>query len=210
VGVCESMKTGELRVFVDGTGEAGYGAWALVVHSDTKPVLVDFRFGTEVTHSHQPMELTAAIKAAQWLGTNAPLRTAEILSDSKNYIVRCFDEKWYIRWQQSEPWRGSGRRKVKYVDLWKSLFGALNELEYVQRINYVTGHKGIQGNVQAHALCRAALRSTHPNAAYRWTWDRVVHEIRLAFDAARVKESDGVLRRLRQFADESAEIDQRS
>jgi ribonuclease HI len=204
------MKIREFGVFIDGTGEAGYGAWALVVHSDTKPGLVDFRFGAEVTHSHQPMELTAVIKAAEWLRTNAPSRTAEILSDSKNYIVRCFDEKWYIRWQQSEPWRGSGRRRVKYVDLWKSLFEALSELEHVQRIDYVTGHKGIPGNVQAHVLCGAALRSTHPDPGRRWTWDRVVHEVRHAFDAGRVRESDGVLERLREFADECTGMNERT
>ncbi|MDQ3660013.1 MAG: hypothetical protein M3454_02920 [Actinomycetota bacterium] len=200
----------ELRVYVDGTWTAGYGAWALVVHSDTKAGLVDFGFGAGVAHSHQPMELTAALEAARWLKVNAYTRRAEILSDSKEYLVKCFDKKWYLRWRQSEPWRGAGSRKVKYVDLWKALFAALSELQYVQRIDLVRGHIGISGNVQAHTLCGAALGVTHPEAVHRWTWDRVERDVRRLFDADGTKESDVVLKRLRQFAEERTDMDQRS
>jgi ribonuclease HI len=63
------------------------------------------------------MEIKAALEAVTTLGVSAgPI---EVVSDS-TYVVHCFRDKWYVKWQQN-GWRNSQKKPVQNRDLWEPL-----------------------------------------------------------------------------------------
>lgn len=83
------------------------------------------------------MELTAAIKALEYLRDSDTHGLMEVFTDSQ-YLMRGMTE-WLPRWKQRHWFTASGE-PVKNRDLWEAL-DSLN-LHFRPRWTWVRGHKG--------------------------------------------------------------------
>jgi ribonuclease HI len=73
--------------------------------------------GANPRTTNQRMEITAALEAVTTL--SAAPGAIEVVSDS-TYVVNCFRDKWYVKWQRS-GWVNSQRKPVANRDLWEPL-----------------------------------------------------------------------------------------
>ena len=94
-----------IEVFTDGAcqGNPGPGGWAWAVAPDG----VVCGSGGEAHSTNQRMEMTAVLMALRSIDG-----ALTIVSDS-TYVVNCFRDRWWVKWQ-SNGWRNSmGRWKSK-------------------------------------------------------------------------------------------------
>ena len=96
------------------------------------------------------MELRAAVEALRAL--DRP-RTVDLHSDSA-YLVNCFRERWYDRWQRN-GWRNAQGKPVDNRDLWEALLAlaAIHDVTW----HKVAGHSGHPENDRADRLARTAI-----------------------------------------------------
>lgn len=109
--------------------------------------------GSEKDTTNNRMELKgflAALKSANEIET--PNTEINIFCDSA-YIVNCFDQQWYLRWQLN-GWRASDKQPVKNQDLWKEIINefVLANRHLIVNIYKVDGHKGNFWNEAADDL----------------------------------------------------------
>ncbi len=100
--------------------------------------------------TNQRMELTAALEG---LRAVVPGRRVRLHSDSA-YVVNCFRDKWYERWEQN-GWHGAGKKPVTNRDLWEALLAEVRprDVEWVK----VQGHAGDPLNERVDELARKAI-----------------------------------------------------
>jgi ribonuclease HI len=98
------------------------------------------------------MELTAV---AEGLAAIPGRRRVHVHSDSA-YIVSCFREGWWERWEKT-GWRNSQKRPVANRDLWERILLETRRHEVVW--HKVRGHAGDPLNERVDELARAAIRS---------------------------------------------------
>jgi ribonuclease HI len=139
----------EVTIYTDGacSYNPGPGGWAAVLLTNSKCKEI---FGGEKHTTNNRMELTAVIKALQAL--KVPCKV-NIYSDSA-YIVNCFQQKWYIKWQKN-GWCNSTNQQVENQDLWKELLN-LTKIHQVEFIK-VKGHSNIDLNNRCDKLARASI-----------------------------------------------------
>ena len=77
-----------------------------------------------------------------------------IVSDS-TYVVNCFRDKWYERWQ-TNGWKNAKKEPVANVDLWKPLIELV--LARDPKWRWVKGHSGDPMNDLVDELAVAASR----------------------------------------------------
>jgi ribonuclease HI len=127
----------------------GGGAWAYVMMKDG---LVIENTGKVAETTNNRMEMLAAIEGLRALSEAAEV---ELYSDSA-YLVNCFREKWYLKWQQN-GWRNSKDLPVVNKDLWEELL-SLNEKHQVTYCK-VKGHANDELNNRCDELAGKARRS---------------------------------------------------
>ena len=117
-------------VFTDGdcSGNPGPGGWAWAVPGGR------FASGYKDHTTNQEMELMAAVQALASIDGGI-----HVVTDS-TYVRNCFRDRWYAKWR-ANGWRTSGRRPVKYVELWKPLIDAF-ESGRMDLPEWVKGHSG--------------------------------------------------------------------
>jgi ribonuclease HI len=76
-----------------------------------------------------------------------------VVSDS-TYVVNCFRDKWYVRWQ-ANGWRNARKQPVANADLWKPLVELV--LGGKVRFRWVKGHGTDPMNELVDALAVAAI-----------------------------------------------------
>jgi ribonuclease HI len=105
--------------------------------------------GGESLTTNQRMELTAA---REGLSAVEGRRRIALYSDSA-YLINCFRDRWYVRWQQN-GWRNSQKKLVENRDLWEALIAlaARHDVHWEK----VAGHSGHPLNDRADRLARAA------------------------------------------------------
>ena len=145
------MRDALVTIYCDGAclGNPGPGGWAAIIIEDTVP-LREIAGGEPVT-TNQRMELRAALEGLRALP--APRRVA-VHSDSA-YLVNCFRDRWYERWQ-ANGWRNAQRRPVENRDLWEALLA--EAARHAVQWHKVRGHSGVPLNERADALAVAAAR----------------------------------------------------
>jgi ribonuclease HI len=132
---------------VSGNGTAGsYGGWAAIVLLGTDERELS---GAERGATNQQMELRAAIEGLRALPD--PCRVT-LYCDS-SYVVECFLQNWWERWQEN-GWRSSKRRPVDNRALWEELLKltAVHKVKWVK----VPGHSGDELNERCDRLAVAA------------------------------------------------------
>ena len=97
-------------------------------------------------------EMTAAIRGLSSLKSPS---NVDLYSDSA-YLVNCFIEKWYIKWQKN-GWINSRRVPVENRDLWEELI----MLSEVHNVNFlkVKGHANDKLNNRCDKLAGEARKS---------------------------------------------------
>lgn len=134
-------------IYTDGACEPnpGRGGWAFVVYRDDKEIYSEC--GGDTNSTNNVMEMTAVIKAFEWLLSNGSGMHARVLSDSQYVVKGCND--WRHGWKK-RSWRRNTGELVKNVELWKRLDGLLTLTPI--RLEWVKGHAGIRGNERADEL----------------------------------------------------------
>jgi ribonuclease HI len=106
--------------------------------------------GGERATTNQRMELRAAIEG---LAAIPGRRRVRLHSDSA-YVVNCFRDRWWERWEQN-GWLGTGRKPVTNRDLWERLLAETrrHDVTWVK----VAGHAGDALNEQVDRAARAEI-----------------------------------------------------
>ncbi len=125
-----------IRIYTDGgcRGNPGPGAWAYLIINDIGRT---HNSGFLINTTNNVMELTAAIRALEYLRDSDTHGLMEVFTDSQ-YLMRGMTE-WLPRWKQRHWFTASGE-PVKNRDLWEAL-DSLN-LHFRPRWTWVRGHKG--------------------------------------------------------------------
>lgn len=143
-------------IYTDGAargnpGNGGYGALLLFVDGEGNTHEMELSGGFENTTNNR-MELLGVIEALEHL--KFPCRVT-IHSDSK-YVCDAFNQHWVDSWLK-RGWKGTNRKPVKNMDLWKRLLKAKegHECTFV----WVKGHAGHEFNERVDALATTAADS---------------------------------------------------
>ncbi len=138
-----------VTIYTDGacSGNPGPGGWAAIVIDGGREREIS---GGETSTTNQRMELRAAIEG---LAAVEGRRRVALHSDSA-YLVNCFRDKWYVRWQQN-GWRNVQRKPVENRDLWEALIALAARHDVTW--HKVAGHSGDRFNERADRLARAAI-----------------------------------------------------
>lgn len=102
----------------NGTSNA-VGAWAFCVVETATQKLVHSDVAVECNTTNQRMELTAAIKALEWVEYAISGNPVAIYSDSA-YLLNCIKQMWWIKWERN-GWVNSKKEPVANKDLWMQL-----------------------------------------------------------------------------------------
>jgi len=134
------MKT--VNIYTDGAcsgnqNENNIGGWGAILEYGAA---IKELHGGEKNTTNNRMELTALIEALACLKEKK--LDIRVFSDS-SYLVNCFKEKWYIKWQ-SNGWKTSSKAHVENKELWEKLI----ELMKDQQLSFylVKGHIDINGS----------------------------------------------------------------
>ena len=140
------MKT--VIIYTDGAcrGNPGPGGWG---------VLIKYReyskemYGGDASTTNNKMELTAAIEALKEIKEPCEI----ILYTDSKYVLKGIEE-WIHNWKK-RGWKGSNRKPVKNIELWKKL----DELrdKHTIKWNWVKGHSGDPGNETADMLANRGI-----------------------------------------------------
>lgn len=143
-------KAKAVDVYTDGacSGNPGPGGWAAVLLLATGPEELS---GGERRTTNNRMEMMAVIEALRRLPSDVG---AHVHSDSA-YLVNCFKQQWYVRWQKN-GWRTSTGKAVENKDLWVQLLDLYHSRPCVNFIK-VKGHSTVKWNNRCDSLARGAL-----------------------------------------------------
>ncbi|HEV8640397.1 MAG TPA: ribonuclease HI [Methylomirabilota bacterium] len=142
---------GEVVVYTDGAcaGNPGPGGWAAVITDGDEERIVS---GAEPATTNQRMELTAAIEG---LAAIPGRRRVRLHTDSA-YLVNCFRDRWWERWERN-GWIGADKKPVVNRDLWERLLAQTRRHDVVWV--KVAGHSGDALNDRVDRLARQAIAS---------------------------------------------------
>ena len=131
-----------VSIYTDGACKKnpGRGGWAFVVVKDDEQL--HSTYGSEVYTTNNRMEMTAVIKALEYLrdsGGNGD--TYEVVVDSK-YVYDGITS-WITKWKKNN-WKTSVKKDVLNSDLWKEM-DILHDPTKV-KWRWVKGHSGDKWN----------------------------------------------------------------
>lgn len=116
------------KIYTDGCSknngkENNIGGWAYIVLDSNNDILFKNR-GTQLNTTNQKMELTAVIKACEYIYNNLYkednlFTNFTIYSDSA-YLINCYEQNWFAKWENNN-WTNSKKEKVKNKELWEKL-----------------------------------------------------------------------------------------
>lgn len=139
-----------IDVYTDGSclGNPGNGGWAFLVKKND---IISSRSGFVLNTTNNQMELTAAIKAIEFIDTNDVIN---LLTDS-NYVKNGITS-WIKNWKINN-WTNSSKQPVKNKDLWERL----DELNSTKSVNWqwVKAHSTNNYNNQVDLLARQSAES---------------------------------------------------
>ena len=139
-----------IDIYTDGSclGNPGNGGWAFLVKKND---IISSRSGFVLNTTNNQMELTAAIKAIEFIDTNDVIN---LLTDS-NYVKNGITS-WIKNWKINN-WKNSSKQPVKNKDLW----GRLDELNSTKSVNWqwVKAHSTNNYNNQVDLLARQSAES---------------------------------------------------
>jgi len=154
----EKFLNKKIEVWCDGAckGNPGKGGWGVHIkirnnwYDKPKPEFLAYDLcGGENNTTNNIMEMTAIIKAAEWLTLFHYNKDKVTFYTDSAYIYNCYKEKWYIKWVQND-WNTSNNTPVKNKELWEKLIIIFEQPNF--HFEKVEGHAGIIGNEIADKL----------------------------------------------------------
>lgn len=142
-------------VYTDGSclGNPGRGGWGFIaVSDDGEEIFRDGAFGGTRT-TNNIMELTAMLKALQWISDGAHDASGVTVYTDSNY-VRQGMTSWMKKWKKNGFKSASGG-DVKNRALWEAIDGVHGELGDRVRIEWVRAHCGNRWNEAVDVYARA-------------------------------------------------------
>ena len=137
-----------IEIFTDGAcrGNPGKGGWGAFIRSNGKEESI---YGGENDTTNNIMELTAAIKALEYLPENSRV----ILTTDSKYVVQGITE-WIENWK-SRGWKTAAKKPVLNKELWQRLdhLTSLHSIEW----QWVKGHSGHRENEIADQLANTGI-----------------------------------------------------
>jgi ribonuclease HI len=127
------------------------GGWAYIIKKGAEEWSNN---GAKKNTTNNQMELTALLKGLEFFNENSIGNELIVYSDSA-YIVNCFNQKWYAKWERN-GWIAS-KNPVKNKELWIAI---LKEHRKVKKIQYVhvKGHSGNEYNEKVDVLANEAIK----------------------------------------------------
>ena len=145
------MERSSMTIYTDGAckGNPGPGGWAAIVEYNGKKK--ELCGGCPQTTNNK-MELTAVIKAIEWLNTNkCKPCNLRIVTDSTYVMIS--KDKW-IRWQK--------KKTIPNGDLWKLLIKTAQAGNHWLEFQHVMGHTGDVMNERCDRLAKEqAVKFSH-------------------------------------------------
>jgi ribonuclease HI len=147
----------KITVYTDGgcSGNPGPGGWAFAL--ETQPVVTGS--GCDRMTTNNKMELTAVIKALEYMQEHHPETPVELHTDSQ--YVKQGITVWIHSWLRN-GWKTSAKKPVKNKELWVELKELSDTLSIDWR--WVKGHAGIELN----ELCDSLVGQQIECARGRW------------------------------------------
>ncbi|MBI2096227.1 MAG: ribonuclease HI [Candidatus Taylorbacteria bacterium] len=160
------MRLEKVIIFTDGAarGNPGPGGWGGIIAVGDNAEFKNFKNqkskikiaelgGREINTTNNRMELTAAIKALEYLSSlNLESNSLKLTAyaDSK-YLINGIT-KWLPAWRR-EGWRTAAKEEVMNRDLWEQLLVLTANFEIDWQ--YVGGHAGVAGNERCDRIAAA-------------------------------------------------------
>ena len=139
-----------IEVYTDGSclGNPGKGGWAFLVNNEG---VISSRSGYCINATNNQMELTAAIKAIEFLVNHKEM---SIYTDS-NYLKNGIT-LWVTNWKKNN-WKTASKNPVKNKDLWERL----DKLNYLKKIEWkwVKAHDTNKLNNEVDLLARQSAET---------------------------------------------------
>jgi ribonuclease HI len=162
--VWENRNEPALAVFSDGAcvPNPGAGGWAFVVYRDGQETVHDF--GGIKSATNNIAELTALLRALEWISEYAAGETATIISDSKYVVDGCniWRHSWRAKgWKRKGPDATARNQAIANLELWQAIDASLSAHPLIL-VAWCKGHAGTVGNIRADELAsigRASLDS---------------------------------------------------
>ena len=139
-----------IEVYTDGSclGNPGKGGWAFLVNNEG---VISSRSGYSIKTTNNQMELTAAIKAIEFLVNHKEM---SIYTDS-NYLKNGIT-LWVTNWKKNN-WKTASKNPVKNKELWERL----DQLNYLKKIKWkwVKAHDTNKLNNEVDLLARQSAET---------------------------------------------------
>ena len=139
-----------IEVYTDGSclGNPGKGGWAFLVNNEG---VISSRSGYCINATNNQMELTAAIKAIEFLVNHKEM---SIYTDS-NYLKNGIT-LWVTNWKKNN-WKTASKNPVKNKELWERL----DQLNYLKKIKWkwVKAHDTNKLNNEVDLLARQSAET---------------------------------------------------
>ena len=138
----------QIEIFTDGAcrGNPGKGGWGALIRQTDKEDLI---YGGVLETTNNIMELTAAIKALEFLEANSNV----VLTTDSKYVMQGITE-WIGNWKLRN-WKTASKKPVLNKELWQKL----DQLTYQHKIKWqwVKGHSGHRENEIADKLANKGI-----------------------------------------------------
>ena len=137
-----------IEIFTDGAcrGNPGKGGWGVMIRSNG---LEEYLYGGNISTTNNIMELTAAIKALEYIPENSNV----VLTTDSKYVMQGIT-KWIKNWKIRD-WKTASKKPVLNKELWKRL-DSLTNLHSIEW-KWVKGHSGHRENEIADQLANKGI-----------------------------------------------------
>ena len=154
----------EIDIWCDGAckGNPGLGGWGAYIEvkqywkdKEEPDILTYELYGGSKSTTNNIMELTAVIKAAEWLVLFHNTKEKIIFHLDSAYIINCYEQKWYNKWIKNN-WITTKNESVKNKELWEKLIVIFEQPNF--HFVKVKGHSGEKGNEIADKLANEGVK----------------------------------------------------
>lgn len=145
-------------IYTDGahSSKTNIGGWAYVLV--TGETSEQHAYGSEYNTTNNRMELTALLRAMQYVDNLPNADELNHIYTDSAYIANCFAEKWYKKWREN-GWVSASRTPVKNKDLWEQILELYETGSFI--IEKVNGHSDVLYNNLADKY--AVYAREHPD-----------------------------------------------
>lgn len=153
----------EIEVYCDGAckGNPGKGGWGVYIKvnnhwvKENKLDTLEYElYGGEENTTNNIMEMTALIKASEWLCLYHYNKDKVTFYIDSAYIINCYKQRWYVKWLENN-WETTNHEPVKNKELWEKIIIIFNQPNF--HFEKVKGHNGNKGNEKADKLANEGV-----------------------------------------------------